>query len=58
MLPRVRQPSGLAKIVRLENQADRARTLAANCGDPLLAELFALHAQLSEENAKKPAPPR
>jgi hypothetical protein len=58
MVPGARHFSGPAKVIRLISQADRARTLAANCGDTLIAELFILHAQLCEENARKTPPSR
>lgn len=58
MGPRMRQFSGGGKVVHLISQADRARKLAAGCGSPIVAELFMLHAQLCEENAKKTPPNR
>jgi len=58
MVPSARQSSGPVKIVRLISQADLARSLAADCRDPLIAELFTLHAQLCEENAKQAPPGR
>jgi hypothetical protein len=47
-----------AKVIHLISQADRARKLAAGCGSSLIAELFILHAQLCEENARKTPPSR
>jgi hypothetical protein len=58
MVPRRRQSSGEGKVVHLISQADRARKLAAGCRSPLIAELFMLHAQLCEVNARKTPPHR
>lgn len=41
------------KVVTLISQADRARTLADSCREPLIAELFLIHARLCEQNALK-----
>ena len=40
------------KGARLSLQVERARKMAAECGSPMLAELFELHAQICERNAK------
>jgi hypothetical protein len=41
------------KTGALISQADRARTLAASCRAPLIAEPFEIHAQVCERNALK-----
>ena len=58
MVPGARQSGGRDKVIHLISQADRARKLAAGCRSPVIAELFILHAQLCEENARKTPPPR
>jgi hypothetical protein len=39
-------------VALLYSQADRARKMAGECGSALVADLFELHAQLCERNAK------
>jgi tellurite resistance protein len=41
------------KVVPAISQAERARTLAASCPAPLIAELLEIHAQICERNALK-----
>jgi hypothetical protein len=40
------------KAAHLNVQAERARKLAFECGSPLIAELFEIHAALCERNAR------
>lgn len=48
--PRIR-PAANA-VAQLYTQASRAREMAAECGSPLVAGLFKVHARICEENAK------
>jgi hypothetical protein len=42
------------RVSRLHAQADRARKMAVECGSALIADLFEVHAQMCERNAKAP----
>jgi hypothetical protein len=46
---RARKPD---KIKHLDQQVERARKMAAECGSPLVADLLEVHAQICERNAK------
>jgi hypothetical protein len=46
------------KVVHLYSQADRARRMAVECGSALVADLFEIHAQMCERNAKMRRPRR
>jgi len=41
------------KVVAPISQADRARSLAASCREPMIAELFLIHARVCDQNALK-----
>jgi hypothetical protein len=48
----VRRPRKQDKAAALHSQAQRARQMAAECGSALVADLYALHAELCERNAE------
>ncbi|MGE4249032.1 MAG: hypothetical protein AB7F09_06565 [Parvibaculaceae bacterium] len=46
------------KVTHLYTQAERARKLAGECGSRLVADLYELHANICEQNARLKRPRR
>jgi len=52
MVRRGRRPANGDKVAELIAQAQRARRMAADCGSSMIAELFEVHADMCERNAR------